>query len=1262
MEACKRAIDAVNLTAKQGVMSAAQERLMELDSYIRPDVFVNYSSHYDFPMFMSVLEQTLPWIESDNEQLRNLFCPILKRWLVFASTYSPAEFLASLKQLTTQVPKFMYFTLPAFLSALEQVSADEQPKFAVLIVKIVENSPTPDLALHVTPAVWDLFQRNTSEMNVLKVIKRFVDAKCGEVAVSVLARKNPMKFTEFVFQKASFEFLSRFLPLWPDDVEIDVLSISGRICEAFRDTGFWQYRALCEIVPVIAKHPTRVEKAAMRPIWKALSETLAAFPTGPKLRALYAGVSLGDVEQQDVIRHLNFESKDIEYQLESFRIGMDFAASPVLIQPLLNIMRRAATARDSKLYQCLLEKLSFAFPILCETCKQDMLLIAESALKPVPSDPNCRNLALRFLNSVPTELLKNYPHLFNCSGLIKRCIEDGRMLYVCELKKLIEKVNYKVHHFDLDWVTEGACMSMELCNRPIPGVLIDLLAFHVLPFEAIPRAIDHLRNQRATEFYKISHDTLFFITHNTGGDNTRLISDQGFEMVVDQSFLSPADIKLLIQTSFTPYSQCSLGLITGSLLWFLNDVYECVEHTPDEDFSLIVMARLLARVYPLAATSILLKILKGHDIPAGMKIASEMLNNFIAEKATCIFASFALNLFGAAGAVSMCPDLCLHASRVDRKLASAFAPFLHQPLPLMPTFLSFVDIEEHKEWVGQCKAEIPKEQWILAEGDEGFSKPPIATDSDSEEEEQVEYRFKRARPAKGISGVFDGTRYSLISYFTHYNNSSNPAEITGATIEEIEQYVFENADEDIRLVIGFFFYAVKKRFHTERIEEWTTKLQSIATDAEMYAVSLFLTSLNLKLSELPRFMLEFISKHFMYIGYVFSKTGLYYAFQVENGLKWFFVRSIIAMDPAFMSDYPLVLAEFADKKSLYKVYEQFFANISQTRGGEQLFPCYASLVSVLFRPQKVTQYRYWPIAHTCLYNLPVTPTIPPPIQVDSRIMQSLIACLQQRRYFPSQFFRFFFHVVIDRQFVRPIDELLKPKTPEAQNYFLNLLPSMYFLKKILQREEPVLDENALDFYENRPPSFALAFYRSLLVVLAPPLPQTLISEVENVLCPVFPEFGYIGLKVWDMVFDETRILSGDLCENPVSLLVHTGRSSISVYNALMANSGFSEKNEATEAIVKLAVAEDASIIFAMKVADAVTKYQTRIEETVCAPGFVDSAENKLNAVLFARRVLKILGKPEMMETVKENTGNIDKQVLFSCTESRERMRDALEYV
>jgi hypothetical protein len=81
--------------------------------------------------------------------------------------------------------------------------------------------------------------------------------------------------------------------------------------------------------------------------------------------------------------------------------------------------------------------------------------------------------------------------------------------------------------------------------------------------------------------------------------------------------------------------------------------------------------------------------------------------------------------------------------------------------------------------------------------------------------EESHFEFAIPEVRSGIDGVFDGTLYSIISYFTHsVLRQTKPLSVD---LGELEDFVIENAD-DVRLVIGFFFYIRHHSYQQQRIE------------------------------------------------------------------------------------------------------------------------------------------------------------------------------------------------------------------------------------------------------------------------------------------------------------------------------------------------------------------------------------------------------------------------------------------------------------
>jgi hypothetical protein len=273
--------------------------------------------------------------------------------------------------------------------------------------------------------------------------------------------------------------------------------------------------------------------------------------------------------------------------------------------------------------------------------------------------------------------------------------------------------------------------------------------------------------------------------------------------------------------------------------------------------------------------------------------------------------------------------------------------------------------------------------------------------------------------------------------------------------------------------------------------------------------------------------------------------------------------------------------------------------------------------------------RLWPLAHRVLYRVPVLPVLQAPIKIDKKLIAIILGGLAKRKTWPSLFLGFFFHIHLDRREQEQFGYLLKPKNQTVSHMLRFLLPAVYF-----QTQRLVLDDGARDYFENRSPSFARAFYRSLLTFNAPPLPQTLIAEIENILPQVHPAFAYLGLRTWDSITEATKLATGLLISKPLDELRSPGKESVAAFHFLLAKTWIPEKRmEATQALVETAVSQSALPHFAVTVCSAILKYGRDLARYVPEVA-VTKSENFLNTVLILVKMARHFPDMSIIEDVK----------------------------
>ncbi|OHT10857.1 hypothetical protein TRFO_19752 [Tritrichomonas foetus] len=600
-------------------------------------------------------------------------------------------------------------------------------------------------------------------------------------------------------------------------------------------------------------------------------------------------------------------------------------------------------------------------------------------------------------------------------------------------------------------------------------------------------------------------------------------------------------------------------------------------------------------------------------------------------------------------------NIVLKAVSEDYEIAKQFAPYLKQPLNPMKTFLAFDEVEEHKSWINECKERIKGEQWIKPSNED--TKPEFT---------EKHFEFQKVVPEKGIEGLFDGNKTSVLS-FLYFNSNSIPI-----SIDELEEYVMKNA-EDPRLIVGFFFYALNHDYHTEKVEEWTKlinfhlkqnfislKRWKKEKEIVLYAGSLFLTSLKgFNFEELPEFLSNFILNGLKSIGYyALSKPVIAYAYRKEVSFNWYFIRSIIHLDVRCFSDIPLILAEFTDKDELADLYSRYFDSLAVQNNIDALMSILVSLTSIYFAPDDKFQTKLFPLAHNCLYSLKTVFGLPPPVKLDTQIINSLLGCLSKQKYFPSSFFTFFAHLKLTFPQFQIIYKILEPKNETASNFYRYLIPSSYFDEPDIKKE---IDEKNAIHFSNRPPSYARAFYRSCMFPFSPLLPQKLIMEITDLLCQIFPAFTYNVLNAWPNMTDYDKFMTMKYPETVLNSFKLVSIETIDIYRSAFNDLKFIMKKEITEELLKTALSADSNVVFAVNACDAIMKYNSSFSELLKKEEIVNSPNFLCFCVLCAH-ANKTFKNEELKNEIADKIDDTKRKSLFENLDTRESIESLFHLI
>jgi hypothetical protein len=301
--------------------------------------------------------------------------------------------------------------------------------------------------------------------------------------------------------------------------------------------------------------------------------------------------------------------------------------------------------------------------------------------------------------------------------------------------------------------------------------------------------------------------------------------------------------------------------------------------------------------------------------------------------------------------------------------------------------------------------------------------------------------------------------------------------------------------------------------------------------------------------------------------------------------------------------------------------------------------CFATFCSVCLRPPIGTPYLPFPVSHPVLACLPPAPGRPQFISADSTFLE-LVLDSENQRAVPLSFFHLFFHLAVDPTPGRMIRVAFAPKSLFGWAFVRTALPAWYFAGRDL-----VFTEKVKAHFSDRPPSFTVAFFRSLSGVFALPLPKALVADILRVLTPVFPEFGFVNCPIWESAWPETRLMRGWLCHNAESVIARPDRWAIGVYHALMQNPKFSEHDAATRALLQVAVGELVSVSFASRACSAVLAYATDIVGIISTPEFLNSARF-INVLVIGVRVAKHFAMAALLEALAPHIADERARAVF----------------
>lgn len=1319
--------------------------------------FNRYNNTEILALFVNIYKRIIPLTSvSKSRSINNSLNSFLNHWNGLISSLSPFVFIKLCEQLNTDglTKRLHSFILPVTRAI---ATVDNNSVYNPMIIKMLKEV-SMDFISTLPLDFWHTLVIILSVEQVEELIDYFISTDKNAKGTSILATKDTSKLYEKVFVDATIEFISKFILTIPKKIHFDVLTISSRITETMNIEGCNPEVAF-DMIPFVVKfEPNEIERSAFYPFWPTIIEYLEKKQSVSALYALQAGYKVKMVEESKLIKFLKLDEKtDLRYRLASFQVSLEMIDCESIQSKLYPIIHEISMTRSNAMLCCLVDHLPTVFPSILKKDEEFAYDVVNTIMNPIPYDQFLPPFILRFLNSNSVPNIHDDHFTFNIEKIIYKYM-NLTINVNNDIQKLMKKANIKIDMFKVDWFDLSLGNSVSLVEDISTDLLLEIISQETLHISYIPNIIEKLtqvctRDDKNTTFYnKNSVDIrrIFDMTFSTfvkliklmGLDLNEELKKRNQEQIpIGQSLISDSYITGCVNFLIEPITPSYLGSLIRSMIKLMNSVIGTlneIEKLPSNlILSFLIVADFLS-IFMVDQTLLILRKIKNlvDDQDYFKKVESNAINNSALAYSKIVVEYLILEK-GPEEAIKIEKNKSLKAASTDFYIAKKLAPYIDQPIPKFRTFLAFEGIEKHSEWVKDCKEFYTEDQWITAPNrqkedknqnqnknqEENEDKSDNDNDNDDDdvddenqskvkiEEEDVSEKVGFQMPEdskyveKGIDGFLDGTKYSIVSFLNYRSNKSSLNSVNeNVSIDEIEEFVMNNTS-DIRLITGFFYYALCHEYHTPKYKEWLKLIPIESNDQSLYTISLFLTSLvgknksnlhlnlesgedevqmndpiSFKFTEFPEDLSKFILDALKSIGYyVISKDLIVFAFSHEISFRWFFIRSIISLDHEYFKDVSLISAEFTSKDKLATVYKPFLDTFHINGSFETLISIFESLTRIYFVPDKsmLVNRVTLPIVHDSLYSLRVSVSYPPQIQLENTIIDSLLLALSKQKYFPITFFTFFSQTKLtDKQF-EIVRSLLSPKTKAASNFFNYLLPSAYFsgtfptdngsadrnnggsegsemnLDSVDLSKSYLIDKETAIHFSNKPPSFSRAFYRSLMLPFTPILPQKLIVEIKDLLCDVFPPFSYATLNTWQNLNDFDQIIFQKYPEDLIENFKFVGRETIEKYRSVMNDSSFAKKNEISLQLILTAFSLISNVDFAIDVCDTFINFNVDLVELFKNKEVVNSEQFCCFCAAFSHIKRKLKLDNDFKANVKDLIEQEEKKDLFENMNQKE---------
>lgn len=1200
----------------------AAEILANINSNLYPSFCIPTSRDYN-PTYAQdlVFCFTVNLIESQNPNLQKEAQHFIQRWSYLISSISPLDFLSNIQALFSKDEKhsnLFYIFLPALSNAVSSINDDE----------ILHNFPFIQKLFHailqtnineIPASIWQVIGKYSIEEEITQLLQNNLDISFASTS-SFLIQKDPKKYSSFLFKKASSDYLNEFLKNYNKCYEIDIDEGIKRVCNDCTQLGIAGFNSTCFVLSNILHFYEYDFSEEQKNQIKSLFDKMLSFLSDEKINAndtnailltLYEGAQKKLFEKEQLKKLMpNIQLSNECHQLQITCLKIDILClekDSDNSETQKRILK--FTSSSDQIYIQFLEVIGENYDYIKDISPKFAIDILWSILHPLPLDSNLAVSIVKLLLKLdPSDVLESdvdsrLDFLFS-SYLNQNNIELTNLTI-----KLAKLYNYSPPVTKIDLFGKFNEKQISLLTNVDPNFVKELITSKLLEPSSLHSLLTVMQQHpnRYTDFVGLITSTIYSIGHVLGIRNdidSSLWKCSLKKPEVNDEIISHDDIKKLFDRINGPIEESEFGTFLSSSIDTLSILSTNDFNRTKIHHSEIAKAALIASHFVLVCPRQVLNFLtrlqsyrtskkesEGRSTVDGYNEAFKIVESIqIPAKYSIEVVLYSKERFGNyAETVKRFPKHVSEALGKSRMICDMFINEIKQPLQPLKTFLSFIGMKEHEDWVEVCKYVIPPHEWMIGLNDSKvidgmkdlseqtrrilnqklteISRKPktISNVKESFLEQSSSFQLKNSlyiasapkihlKDNKSVKpGEIEisqlqaltedlendaGTLYDVISFLWH-SNLDLPDTIKP---EDLENLAFKNRDNP-QMLVGFFSWA---NLHDYKINlaKWKSEIHiDYNSDMWLLSVALFASNIHCSFDEIPQEIFSIFKNCFTSFGYpTISKASLVNCYYHLTGVKWLLVHNIISIDPSYFGEYPLIVAEITNNMDLFKEY---FDNLDTGDSEKVNFYSFIGINDILFNPSGDQMILSSLLPTNRSFNSRILSfkeisRIPAQVKIPNELLESIINCLQKAKNVSYNYFAFFMNIEMTKeQFNRVYDIFFKDRDSSDMNRKF-LLPSLFVSDT---GKSAYLEDEAIRFYSNKPPSLTRAFFRSLLCCFAPPVNQDLIVKIESKLEVVFPDLCYCGfaksgIRMWEDSLPISKLRFGYIDNNIGSSLLN----------------------------------------------------------------------------------------------------------------------------